>query len=104
MASGFGRTGECKLDKKKTCHVLRNTNFNYLFFLTDIPVTNDQVLSKVNLTVISNEECLMTYPQVISPSNICTSGSGNVCMGDSGGPLVLTKNGDRTLVNVLLCP
>ncbi|KOB79018.1 Serine protease 17 [Operophtera brumata] len=44
---------------------------------SDIPVPDDQVLSKVGLTVISNEECSPTYPQIIRPSIICTSGNVN---------------------------
>ncbi|XP_050677510.1 brachyurin-like isoform X3 [Leptidea sinapis] len=66
IASGYGLTGD------------------------DHELTNQQHLSHVTLTVISNEICSIAFPSVLQNSNICTSGRGgaSTCRGDSGGPLV----------------
>ncbi|VVC92730.1 unnamed protein product [Leptidea sinapis] len=57
---------------------------------SDHELTNQQHLSHVTLTVISNEICSIAFPSVLQNSNICTSGRGgaSTCRGDSGGPLV----------------
>lgn len=65
-----------------------------------------QDLLKVNLRVISNEECQKAYNQTnaIQPSNICTTWftqqGQSVCDGDSGGPLIHKVDGRDVLVGV----
>ncbi|KAF4527181.1 hypothetical protein B566_EDAN006107 [Ephemera danica] len=49
-------------------------------------------LRYVNLTVISNSECFLTFGDLINESKLCVDTEGGivgVCGGDSGGPLVV---------------
>ncbi|XP_026730702.1 transmembrane protease serine 9-like [Trichoplusia ni] len=65
-------------------------------------ISGAQVLSHVNLQVISNNVCSFAFPLIIQDSNICTSGIGgtSTCRGDSGGPLVVDQDGTPTLIGI----
>lgn len=62
------------------------------------------VLMRVNLMVISNEECSQTYDN-IPPTKVCarwTMRQGeSSCFGDSGGPLTVQSNGVTTVIGVV---
>nr|AIR09769.1 chymotrypsin-like serine protease precursor [Spodoptera frugiperda] len=78
VASGFGRTSD------------------------NVGVSILQVLSHVELPVISNAVCRLSFPLILQDSNICTSGDGgkSTCRGDSGGPLVVNVEGSPVLIGV----
>ncbi|XP_047028076.1 collagenase-like [Helicoverpa zea] len=59
-------------------------------------------LNHVNLPVITNSVCSVSFPFILQSSNICTSGANGrgTCQGDSGGPLVVTSNNRRILIGV----
>ncbi|PZC84918.1 hypothetical protein B5X24_HaOG200493 [Helicoverpa armigera] len=61
-----------------------------------------QTLNHVNLPVITNSVCWLSFPGIIQSSHICTSGANgrSTCDGDSGGPLVVTSNNRRILIGV----
>uniref|UniRef100_A0A2A4K0B4 Peptidase S1 domain-containing protein n=1 Tax=Heliothis virescens TaxID=7102 RepID=A0A2A4K0B4_HELVI len=65
-------------------------------------ISTSQVLSHVNLNVISNSICSLAFPLILQSSNICTSSLGGVstCQGDSGGPLAVTSGGQPLLIGV----
>ncbi|KAJ0176069.1 hypothetical protein K1T71_008243 [Dendrolimus kikuchii] len=65
-----------------------------------IPTT--QFLSHVNVDIITNAVCVLSFPMILQNSNICISGANgrSTCNGDSGGPLVVTRNGVPILVGV----
>ncbi|KOB72615.1 Chymotrypsin-like protein [Operophtera brumata] len=65
-------------------------------------ISANQFVSGVQLTVINNNECAMSFPFIIQSSNICTSGAGgrSTCSGDSGGPLTVQRNGRPLLIGV----
>nr|AFW03966.1 chymotrypsin 2b [Diatraea saccharalis]ALE15218.1 chymotrypsin-like serine protease precursor [Diatraea saccharalis] len=65
-------------------------------------ISGNQFLSHVNLNVISNTICRISFPIFIQPSHICTSGIGGVgtCQGDSGGPLVIIRNNRPILIGI----
>ncbi|CAH0625511.1 unnamed protein product [Chrysodeixis includens] len=65
-------------------------------------ISGAQVLSHVELQVISNTVCSFAFPLLIQDSNICTSGIGgsSTCRGDSGGPLVVEEDGAPLLIGV----
>lgn len=62
------------------------------------------VLLKVNLEVISNQACNMTYSNV-PDSKVCarwtTRQGESTCFGDSGGPLTVLVNGATTVIGVV---
>ena len=61
------------------------------------------VLREANVKTISNLECEIEFPTVVTPNNICISGEGGhaTCSGDSGGPLLsLTPKGMYKQVGV----
>lgn len=66
---------------------------------------SSQHLLKVQLQGISNDECRMSFGDVIKNSTLCANWSmqegQSVCQGDSGGPLALIENGQTTLVGVV---
>uniref|UniRef100_A0A2H1VCC5 SFRICE_006521 n=1 Tax=Spodoptera frugiperda TaxID=7108 RepID=A0A2H1VCC5_SPOFR len=78
VASGFGRTSD------------------------NVGVSILQVLSHVELPVISNAVCRLSFPLILQDSNICTSGDGgkSTCRGDSGGPLVVNVDDSPVLIGV----
>ncbi|KAL0878879.1 hypothetical protein ABMA27_003890 [Loxostege sticticalis] len=61
-----------------------------------------QMISSVNLRVITNNECRNVYGNFIQNSHLCTSGAGGVgvCLGDTGGPLVATINRRRVIIGI----
>lgn len=64
-----------------------------------------ETLNKVNLTVVTNQNCSATYgPLLIRRSTICTVWTEefgeSTCQGDSGGPLVVNDGTATTLVGV----
>lgn len=63
-------------------------------------IGNDQSLDSVNLRIITNEECEVTFGPYVRESNLCTSGEGgrSVCSGDSGGPIVVPSTNGIILV------
>ncbi|KAL0829185.1 hypothetical protein ABMA28_004022 [Loxostege sticticalis] len=65
-------------------------------------ISLNQFLNYVNVPVISNAECLATFPRTLQPSNICTSGIGTkgACHGDSGGPLAVYRNNRWILIGI----
>ncbi|GBP41779.1 Chymotrypsin BI [Eumeta japonica] len=65
-------------------------------------ISNNQFLSHVSLSVITNTVCWLSFPGVIQDSNICTSGAGgaSTCSGDSGGPLVVNRNNQPVLIGI----
>lgn len=65
-------------------------------------LTANQYLSHVNLNIISNTLCSLSFPLIVQASNICTSGIGGVgtCGGDSGGPLIVQRNNRPILVGI----
>ncbi|XP_026763694.1 collagenase-like [Galleria mellonella] len=68
------------------------------------PITNNQILSHVQLQVITNSVCASTYgSNVVVSSTLCVSGAGgrSTCGGDSGGPLWLWNGNQRTLIGVV---
>ncbi|XP_052747944.1 collagenase-like [Galleria mellonella] len=67
-------------------------------------ISNNQILSQVQLQIITNAVCASTYgSNVVVSSTLCVSGAGgrNICSGDSGGPLWLWASNQRTLVGVV---
>uniref|UniRef100_A0A2A4JHG7 Peptidase S1 domain-containing protein n=1 Tax=Heliothis virescens TaxID=7102 RepID=A0A2A4JHG7_HELVI len=68
----------------------------------DSTIRDDQPISSVILSVISNQECQNTFGHFVEPSNICTSGAGGkgTCLGDSGGPLII-HSARRYLIGVI---
>ncbi|CAH0686236.1 unnamed protein product [Spodoptera exigua] len=78
VASGFGRTSD------------------------NVGVSVNQVLSHVELSVISNAICRASFPLYIQDSNICTSGANgkSTCRGDSGGPLVVNVDDSPVLIGI----
>ncbi|XP_063894618.1 brachyurin-like [Helicoverpa armigera] len=79
-ASGFGRTGDGPSGS----------------------IGPNHFLSHVDVPVISNSLCRISFGSAVQSSNICTSGAGgkNICSGDSGGPLVVNRNNRRILIGV----
>lgn len=71
--------------------------------LLDVGVSILQVLSHVELPVISNAVCRLSFPLILQDSNICTSGDDgkSTCRGDSGGPLVVNVDDSPVLVRIL---
>ena len=64
--------------------------------VTDNIGTKSTFLKKVQIQLMSDNECLQAWPG-ISESQFCTAGiDGNACQGDSGGPLFF-KNGDELI-------
>ncbi|KAJ8719662.1 hypothetical protein PYW08_011837 [Mythimna loreyi] len=65
-------------------------------------ISNNQLLNYVNLIVISNNVCSLSFPAIIQSSNICTSGNNGVgtCRGDSGGPLATTIDGKPVQIGI----
>ncbi|KAJ3643195.1 hypothetical protein Zmor_025920 [Zophobas morio] len=59
-------------------------------------------LNYVNVAIISNAECQITYGNQIKSTMICTVGNYNegICLGDTGGPLVITRDGEYIQVGV----
>jgi len=58
------------------------------------------LLMEVNLTVLTNQECLASYDR-ITESMLCAFSPGkDSCQGDSGGPLVTTESNRFTLIGV----
>lgn len=60
----------------------------------------------VNVRIISNEQCRMTFgPFVVVGHVVCTLGLNNpnqgTCGGDSGGPLSIVEDGVNTIVGVV---
>ncbi|CAG4952869.1 unnamed protein product [Colias eurytheme] len=78
IASGYGLTGD------------------------NVNISNNQFLSGVRLSVITNSVCRRSFPFNLQDSNICTSGSGgtSTCRGDSGGPLAVTRNNRKILIGI----
>lgn len=67
---------------------------------------SSDVLLKVNLLVISNEECRQTYGETHNqPMKLCARWINregeSPCVGDSGGPLTAEVNGQRMVVGVV---
>ncbi|KAJ0176068.1 hypothetical protein K1T71_008242 [Dendrolimus kikuchii] len=65
-------------------------------------ISTSQFLSHVNVDIITNTVCALSFPLIIQSSNICISGANgrSTCNGDSGGPLVVTRNGVPILVGI----
>lgn len=75
------------------------------FGLTESGQVSNELL-KVNLQVISNEECRQTYGDVHNqPTKLCarwiTREGESSCFGDSGGPLTTEFNGQRNVVGIV---
>lgn len=68
--------------------------------LRSIDSTISPTLRFVELTVISHEQCVKTFPYLADRKDIiCTTGENkSVCREDSGGPLVYIRNGVPLLV------
>lgn len=66
--------------------------------------TVSDILLRVNLQVISNEECNLTYGN-IPATKVCarwtTRQGESSCFGDSGGPLTVQSNGVTTVIGVV---
>lgn len=75
---------------------------NDLIYFTAGSISLNQFLNYISVPVISNAECLATFPRTLQPSNICTSGIGTkgACHGDSGGPLAVYRNNRWILVSI----
>ncbi|PZC84908.1 brachyurin [Helicoverpa armigera] len=78
-ASGFGRTGDAASGA----------------------ITTSQFLSHVDVPVISNNVCRLSF-LILQSSNICinTAGAKSTCRGDSGGPLTVERNNRKILIGV----
>ena len=65
--------------------------------------TTSDILLRVDLQVISNEECNQTYGN-IPDSKVCARWTNRVgestCFGDSGGPLTVQSNGVTTVIGI----
>lgn len=86
-------------------HFIKNIlYFKHINLIKGAAISINQPLSHISLNVISNGVCLATFPLVLQPSNICTSGLGGIgpCRGDSGGPLTVTRNDRHILVWIIL--
>ncbi|KAM3955633.1 collagenase-like [Aphomia sociella] len=67
------------------------------------PITNNQILSHVQLQVITNAVCASTYGNsVVISSTLCISGANarSTCGGDSGGPLWIWNGNQRALIGI----
>ncbi|XP_059050312.1 uncharacterized protein LOC131845288 [Achroia grisella] len=67
-------------------------------------ISQNQILSHVQLQVITNAVCASTYgTSVVISSTLCVSGANgrSTCGGDSGGPLWLWASNQRTLIGVV---
>ncbi|XP_053603833.1 uncharacterized protein LOC128671410 [Plodia interpunctella] len=67
-------------------------------------LTMNQVLSAVDVQVITPAECGQSYGTIGSrDETLCTGGAGNVgaCSSDSGGPLTVVSNNRRILVGIV---
>ncbi|KAG7486041.1 transmembrane protease serine 6 [Solea senegalensis] len=56
------------------------------------------VLQKVNVPLVSQEDCILSYGQLLTPTMLCAgyrSGEKDACQGDSGGPLVCQEPSGR---------
>ncbi|CAD0197833.1 unnamed protein product [Chrysodeixis includens] len=65
-------------------------------------ISNLQMLSHVQVQVITNNVCWSSFPLIVQSSNICISGANgrSTCNGDSGGPLIVTRNNRPILIGV----
>ncbi|KOB72613.1 Chymotrypsin [Operophtera brumata] len=88
-ATGFGLTSDANA-------------YNFLCFSPGGSISANQFVSSVQLPVISNTVCFMSFPFIIQSSNICINGAGgrSTCSGDSGGPLTVQRNGRPLLIGV----
>ncbi|KAF9422949.1 hypothetical protein HW555_001492 [Spodoptera exigua] len=66
-------------------------------------IRDDQPISSVTVTVISNNECRTVFGNHIIDSIVCTSGVGGkgACGGDSGGPVVVHSNNRAIVIGVI---
>lgn len=84
VASGWGKTSDSNdffLNQKKTL------SFNHVIFSDS---TISQILNKLTVRVVSNEECVSTFGSIIQVTNMCAIGSvkaSGTCQGDSGSSL-----------------
>lgn len=76
--------------------------------IRDHVFTSSDVLLKVEVNCISNDDCedskyqSDTYQGQISQNMLCAKSNGqDSCQGDSGGPLVIQKDGDAVLIGVV---
>jgi secreted trypsin-like serine protease len=71
-------------------------------FDDSLPNSSD-ILRRVDLDVITNTLCRLSFLILVQDNNICTSGAQNrsPCHGDSGGPLVVEQGGRRMQVGVV---
>ncbi|KOB58154.1 Chymotrypsin [Operophtera brumata] len=108
-ATGFGLTSDANsvsfqriLSVCSPITVSFRKCLQFLYFSKGGYISTGQFLSHVQLTVISNTNCSLSYPAFIQDSNICTSGAEgrSTCSGDSGGPLTVQRNGLPLLIGV----
>lgn len=61
-------------------------------------------LQKVDVPIVSNADCNLSYPGDIANDNICAGfqeGGRDSCQGDSGGPMIVTRPGEQVQVGIV---
>uniref|UniRef100_A0A672ZH59 Vitamin K-dependent protein C n=1 Tax=Sphaeramia orbicularis TaxID=375764 RepID=A0A672ZH59_9TELE len=61
-----------------------------------VPTSN--VLRKVDVRLVSEEDCIRSYGRLVTPRMLCAgyrTGKKDACQGDSGGPLVCQEPSGR---------
>ncbi|CAL8117692.1 unnamed protein product [Orchesella dallaii] len=71
---------------------------------SDKPKENSRISMKVNVPILSNQDCLKTKVPTkknITENMVCAGSQGkDACINDSGGPLMVQENGRTTVVGL----
>jgi len=71
-------------------------------FSDDLGIASD-VVRVVYDEIMTNTLCVVRFPGVVQPSNICITGTNGrgACSGDSGGPMTVQRGGNSMVVGVV---